>query len=453
MPGLLALLVGFGTFLITIKFHFLFRRWSDAQLNGLYAVAALLFLWGLGQMVAAYFRPQSAQSSGGRTRHLRRFPQPGIIYLVIMMVLFVGAIIGQSNMLILVFALLTGPFVMNGWTTFSMVQRTALARRIPGNAMAGDPIGVEILLENRKRFLSSWLMSVTDRISGPGQTLEGRVLFARVGRKSRQRGVYQIQLFQRGRYTFGPLQVVTRFPLGLVERGLMFHQADEMLVYPRVGRLTSAWKRDNLLGSELSRHARSQRSVFDDEFHRIREFRHGDNPRDIHWRTSARHNALMVREYRPSRERHLLLLVDLWQPRDANDDARSRVELAVSLTATIGVQQMRESLDSRIHLALAGAQFFVWEAQSGPSTIEPFLEKLAVADAGPAPDSMRLLETLQEQRHRSTRTLLISTRPGAQRWLDELRREMTEIQLGDELGHIRVTEADPAAVAPFFQLA
>ena len=62
------------------------------------------------------------------------------------------------NMLMLVFAMLVGPFVLNGWITFSMLKRMNVVRRAPRRTMAGDPVSVEIELSNEKNLLSAWLM-------------------------------------------------------------------------------------------------------------------------------------------------------------------------------------------------------------------------------------------------------------------------------------------------------
>ena len=55
-------------------------------------------------------------------------------------VMFIGAVIGQSNMLILVFALMAGPFVLNGWATFTMLKRMSVKRLVPPRVMAGEPL-------------------------------------------------------------------------------------------------------------------------------------------------------------------------------------------------------------------------------------------------------------------------------------------------------------------------
>ena len=52
---------------------------------------------------------------------------------------------------------------------------------------------------------------------------------------SQSSGRYQARLMQRGKYEFGPLRLATRFPLGLVDRSLIFDVRNEVLVHPRIG--------------------------------------------------------------------------------------------------------------------------------------------------------------------------------------------------------------------------
>src|SRR5690606_37164541 len=98
---------------------------------------------------------------------------------------------------------------------------------------------------------------------------------------------------------------------GLVERGLVLDVPGQILVSPRLGRLTSRWRHEHQTATELAHERKPRRGAFDDEFHRLREYRTGDSPQSIHWRTSARRNELMVREYHQSRDRHLVVILDL----------------------------------------------------------------------------------------------------------------------------------------------
>ncbi|MGH7128832.1 MAG: DUF58 domain-containing protein, partial [Planctomycetaceae bacterium] len=254
-------------------------------------------------------------SRGALSGSRMRVPRPGLVYLVIMTVLLIGSMIGRSNMLMLVFALMAGPFVLNGWVIYSMLRRMRIARRLPRRAMAGEPVFVEITLENHKRLLSSWLIVVTDAIRHREEHLKGTAVFSRVPPRAERTGRYEVRLMRRGLYRFGPLYVSTRFPLGLVERGRSNADGGELLVHPRIGRLAPAWRREQLLAAELVQRRQRRQGVFDDEFHALRDYRWGDNPRAIHWRTSARRNELQVREFHQSRDQDLVVLLDLWQPK------------------------------------------------------------------------------------------------------------------------------------------
>jgi uncharacterized protein (DUF58 family) len=452
MSGVLALLTTFGMLLAYFKFSDYFRDWNDAAKTVFVCAALVCGLWGVLQFVVVYGVKPGESGFARRSRHRRHFPRPGVIYLCIMGVLFIGAVIGESNMLILVFALMAGPFVLNGWATFSMLKRMRVKRQVPARVMAGETVSVDIALENHKVAISSWMVTVRDRIANARESLDANILFARVPRRGQRNGHYQLRLSQRGVYRFGPILLSTRFPFGLVERGYLFDEPGEILVLPRVGRLSPSWKRNHLVGTELSQREQARRGAFDDEFHRIREFRSGDNPRAIHWRTSARHNELMVCEYHPSRDRDLLLLVDLWQPDRPNDVELDRVELAVSLAATICVEHVRQNRDASISLMVAGDRVSSKDALSGPGSIEPLLEVLATVAAGHGAFSRRLVDSQNIRRSSTTRTILVTTRSRADASLNESTFSTNGNGEPASLAGMQIIEARHKNLEPFFSL-
>ncbi|OYW12272.1 MAG: hypothetical protein B7Z55_18420 [Planctomycetales bacterium 12-60-4] len=184
----------------------------------------------------------------------------------------------------------------------------------------------------------------------------------------------------RGRYRFGPVQVTSRFPLGLVERGCLFREPGEMLIYPRIGRLSPRWKRKLMGASELIETPQPRSGVFDDEYHHLREYRSGDNPRAIHWRSSARRNMLIVREYQQNREHHLLLLIDLWSGPGPRDLARRRTEQVLSLATTIACEHRRECRGATMTVVACGKESWRWEARANSLGLETLLDRLAVLE-------------------------------------------------------------------------
>lgn len=380
--------------------------------------AAGVLLWGLGELTwrllpAPWWRP--LHDFGRRRVHIPlRIPREGVGYLIIMVVCFVGASMTHSNPLMLVFAAMAGPFVVTGSVTYAMLKNMRVERHVPPRAMVGELFSVELLLRNQSRWLSAWLLTAEDEVRHPQTVLQASVLFTRLGRQSESSGHYHVRLPVRGRYRFGPLRVLSRYPLGLVERSRLFRETDETLVYPRIGRLTPQWKRRLLGATELVDSAQPRDGVFDDEFHHLREYRWGDNPRAIHWRSSARRNELIVREYQPNREHDLLVLIDLYAPEAAGHEDRQRVERALSLAATLCWEHRRMSRGARLCVALAGHETWRFEASTALAGWEPLLDRLAVAEPAAQADFAGLLARELASLDPQTRSVVITTRNNPQ---------------------------------------
>lgn len=387
------------------------NRFSIPGVVGIRLVIVLVGVVGLVQLATAWSPTRGAISTPGFGKHRMVIPVEGIVYLAIIVVLLIGAMLTKSNMLLLVFALMAGPFVINGWMTFGMLQAARVSRSAPCRAMVGELFAVELSLANSRPLTSIWIMSVRDTIHHVSEELKATVLFARVAPRSAQTGHYQLRLMRRGRYRLGPLLAFSRFPLGLVERSRLFPIAGEILVYPRIGRLSSNWRRRWLSATELIARPQPHSGVFHDEFHRLREFRTGDNPRDIHWRTSARRGELILREYQQNRDFNLAVVLDLWVPDAAVGKPSELVERALSFATTILVEHGRMCRDAVLTLGAAGGTTFRWQGQGTSASLESLFDGLAVLEAGPAKDTKMLLEVTQQTLSTSTQIVLLTTRP------------------------------------------
>lgn len=102
---------------------------------------------------------------------------------------------------------------------------------------------------------------------------------------------YEVDYDHRGERRFGPVVVTARDVLGLFERDIECPVTDRVLVFPRIYRL-SQWGRRHLL--KLEELGRSQERS---EFEELREYDPGDPLRDIHWKTTAKRDDLVVKEF------------------------------------------------------------------------------------------------------------------------------------------------------------
>src|SRR5205814_2285881 len=73
-----------------------------------------------------------------------------------------------------------------------------------------------------------------------------------------------------------------------------------------------------------------------EEFAGLREFREGDSPRFIHWKTSARvPGRLLVREHEDPRVRDVAILLETHIPKITDARRRGRLERAIPFAATL----------------------------------------------------------------------------------------------------------------------
>ncbi|MGL5819076.1 MAG: DUF58 domain-containing protein [Phycicoccus sp.] len=148
---------------------------------------------------------------------------------------------------------------------------------------------------------------------------------------------------QRGVVTVGPATTVHGDPLGLVRRTVAWTDRTELYVHPVTVAL------DNL-GAGLLRDLEGQvtpdLSMSDLAFHALREYQPGDDRRYVHWRSSAKHGRLLVRQFLDTRRSHLAVVVDTTA--DVYTRATDDVELAISCAASLAVRSILDEQDTTV---------------------------------------------------------------------------------------------------------
>ncbi len=184
-----------------------------------------------------------------------------------------------------------------------------------------------IALSNRKRRLPSFSVEVEDLVAG--RPLDKRCYFLKLPAGRTQETAYRHQLARRGRHQLTGFRLSTKFPFGLIQKSRDVADAHELLIYPALVNVPEAVLRGFPATHGLGRHKLRSRSG---EFAGLRDFRPGDDPRDIHWRTTARRGVPLVRESEDDEGLDATLLFD---NRLGEGVGREAFEEAVSLAASV----------------------------------------------------------------------------------------------------------------------
>jgi uncharacterized protein (DUF58 family) len=221
--------------------------------------------------------------------------------------LIVGAIAVDAglNLLFLMFAtmacLLAASAALSRLALFGLRVR----RVLPPVIHAGTPYLMGISLENRKRWFPSFSIEVEDVVDR--HPIDKRCYFLKLPAGRTQETSYRHTLPRRGPHRLSGFRLATKFPFGLMQRAKDITDAEEIVVYPALAPLPP----DLLRGLPAVRApGRDRAPGREGEFAGLRPFRPGDDPRDIHWRSTARRGMAVAIEHEDDRAREVTLVLD-----------------------------------------------------------------------------------------------------------------------------------------------
>jgi uncharacterized protein (DUF58 family) len=195
-----------------------------------------------------------------------------------------------NNLLYLLVSMLLGLIIVSGVLSEQSMRGLHFTAVGPGEIFAGHLTLFALRVTNRKRRRASYSITL-EILDAPGAPPVARVHLPRVESQGSELVTWESVVLRRGRHPFPRLRVSTRFPFALfVKAGQVAIQA-ELIVFPALRAVSGAVQRE--LGGAGTGARRRGRGA---DLYNLRDYRAGDDPRLIHWRTSARTGMLTVRE-------------------------------------------------------------------------------------------------------------------------------------------------------------
>lgn len=325
---------------------------------------------------------QLAAGVGGEAvkRVLAGLTKRGRWFLLIGVTLTLSAVIaGTPDMLRAGVLLLALPAISLVMALRSRIRLAASRSVEPRRTPVDTTATVRLWLQNMARVPSGVLL-VEDQLP---YSLGNRPRFVldRVWSRFRREVRYTVRADVRGRYKIGPLTLRVTDPFGLVELYRSFTETATLIVTPAIHPLPSVRLVGEWSGSGESR-PRSIASAGEEDV-TIRQYRHGDDIRRVHWPATAHHGELMVRREEQPWQSRATLLLDTRVAGHSGHGRDSSLEWAVTATASIGVHLARRGYALRLITDSGGAVSASWHsAEEGPVDAEaPLLDALAVVEA------------------------------------------------------------------------
>ncbi len=298
---------------------------------------------------------------------------------------------------------LTLLLAINFYWAWNLYRRVTLERKMTGAwVVAGDQLREDFTLVNDSPLPVLWAR-VHDRSAVPGYRAD-RVESA-AGRQQR-RWTYAGVCQRRGVFRLGPTDLIMADPCGFFQVTHHYTATTTLTVYPRASYLPDL---QLPRGRAPGRAATSERAPEDTiTIGGLRPYLPGDSLRRIHWRATAHHDHLMVREFEREPTGDLWLVVDMDAAVQAGQGAEATQEYAVILAASIAAQYARGGERRAVGLLMSGRAPTLLSPAAGPEQLWRILHALAEAE----PDGGQSLDALLAQAGanlRSGRTVVVIT--------------------------------------------
>ena len=238
---------------------------------------------GLRTRLGALARPRGPEQLpvGFDRRRIYVLPTPfGAFFVVLLAVMLVGALNYNNNPALLLALLLAGAANTSLFAAHLQLSGLVVAAVDAEPVPAGSPMALRVHLRADPARPRHGLQLALDDARAFASLVDGAGE-ARLSLPTRRRG-----WLQPGRIT-----LATTRPLGLARAWAYAWPAEPLLVYPR----------PESDGPPLPQGAgdapQARLHPTGDDVHHLRAYRRGDSRRAIAWKPSARHGALLVREY------------------------------------------------------------------------------------------------------------------------------------------------------------
>ena len=270
--------------------------------------------------------------------------------------------------------LLSLPLVSAALTTRGRHQ-LGLSRTVtPPRIEVGQAAQVRLALSNEGRTPTGLLLLEEEVPASLGA--RPRFVVDRMGSRWHRTVTYDVTSELRGRYQLGPVRVRVDDPMGLVRLDRAFHSTTNLVVTPQVVTLPPI----PLVGATSGSGDNRPRDFVggSPEDVTVREYRHGDDLRRVHWRSSAHAGDLMVRREEQPWQARATLFLDNRTPAHRGSGPQSSLEYAVSAAASVAVHLTRRGFHVRLVTAAGSTDAQLHEHGAVSADAGALLESLAV---------------------------------------------------------------------------
>lgn len=316
------------------------------------------------------------------------FTREGAIYLLMTALIAIAAVNTGNNLLFMILAILLAGMLVSGVLSKAVLGGLSLDLALPEHVFAGEPVRAAMTIQNTKRIIPSFSLTVTASrrkikkalgAGGSSAVLDRSILTAPVyapfvPARGLVREEVELRFSRRGRYEDDGFEVSSKFPFSILRRKRIIASKRQILVLPPVQAASEVTATLPTARGDIDSLHKGQGA----DLYGLRNYQAGDPAKHVDWKATAKTQKLMVRQFTREDDRRLAIFFDP-VVEELSGSARARFERAVELCARLAWQASEEgSL-----LQFTGGTLCTALAPAS-ETVYPVLEELAVIEPTPS---------------------------------------------------------------------
>lgn len=217
-----------------------------------------------------------------------RITRAGWIYVALTVAVGFAAVNTANNLIYVITSTLLGFMLISGIVGKTNLEAVQVSLALPDEIYAESPTPVVVRVRNRRRFLPVFLLSV--------HVGSDRVFFGYLDRKSEAARAVPIRFARRGLNPPIPIWVASPFPFGFFVRTRLTDPVPPALVFPKLTPcpFPTPPPCHTIKGKDSSS---DHHGGEDHDLRSIREYQAGDPLKRIHWKSSARTDRWLTKEF------------------------------------------------------------------------------------------------------------------------------------------------------------
>jgi uncharacterized protein (DUF58 family) len=248
------------------------------------------------------------------------------------------------------------------WTIIAVRKLTVIRTQRLLRLQVGNVFEERFELDNPSRFWRLWVeISDSSRLPGAG----GSKVLSRVGPRQDRFYISRIILINRGAFDLGPTIIRSGDPFGMFLSEKSFPAEKKLVVLPYMIPLKHIPELPGFLsGGRAIRHKSLEATSYASG---VREYQPGDPLSRIHWRSSAKQNRFMIKEFDQDPQSELWILIDSNQKSNYSRHEKIEKEMPDAFWAWKNQEEFKlpaDTFEYIISVSASLANYYIYNEKS-----------------------------------------------------------------------------------------